>query len=45
MKCKICGKELQYLQTHINRIHNMTVLEYKNKYNVSKVNSVKGDLK
>lgn len=37
MKCKICNFEGKSLVSHINRKHNISVEEYKKKYNVKKV--------
>lgn len=37
VQCKICNKEMKDLTNHIVKIHKMTVVEYKNKFNVSKV--------
>jgi len=35
--CKICSKEMLDLSSHIIRIHEMSVKDYKEKYNVDKV--------
>lgn len=33
LKCKICGNEYKTLVSHVSRIHNITVADYKEKYN------------
>lgn len=40
MKCKICDFEGKSLVSHITRKHNMSIEDYKEKYNINKVHSI-----
>ena len=39
LKCKICGNEYKTLVTHVSRIHNISVFDYKQKYNSNVVSN------